>query len=110
MNLNFLKFKLSDNQFYVFIAVWFALCLLTLSYTLGYYNRASNAEICKEITMDRDLLVEQLNRLEKEQFSQVIEIENRIKDTQKQICREQIKKFKEEYKVLRCKICTGGSK
>ena len=110
MNLNLLKFKLSDKQFYVFIIIWIVLCISTLTYVLGYYNRPNDAEICRDITADRDQLVEQLNRLEKEQFSQVIEIENRIKDTQKQICREQIKKFKEEYKTLRCKICQGESK
>ena len=103
-----ISYKLSDKQLqYLLIAVACVL-IVVCAFFLGVLSVDEND--CSDIIHDRNLAIERVQQLEKDKLISVGRIEDDLREVQKQVCREQIQKFKEEYKALRCKICEGENK
>ncbi|HCT52311.1 MAG TPA: hypothetical protein DF712_07605 [Balneola sp.] len=108
MNINLVKLKFSDKQVQYFLVIITCLIVILLAFFLGVSSVENND--CSDMRRDRDLAIERVHELENDKIIDVGRVEKDIKIVQRQICREQIEQFKQEYKALRCKICKGQNK
>ena len=103
-----INYKLTDKQVQYIMIASACLLLVICAFLLGVLSVDEND--CPDMRRDRDLAIERVHQLESEKIVDVGRVEKDIKTVQKQLCREQIEQFKQEYKALRCKICTGENK
>ena len=103
-----INYKLTDKQVQYFMIASACILLVICAFLLGVLSVDEND--CTDIRRDRDLAIERVQQLESDKVVNVGRVERDVKTVQKQLCREQIEQFKQEYKALRCKICTGENK